>query len=162
MGSTRCKGVRYSILYNYIKLPQTPRLEIITRIIQVTTMWYTRYKQVKIYKKYRLHPRAKHAPSGFHPTWTAFTGNLITQALKDWISVASPSGILNHLPVHTTTMINWSTRYSVKHKPINHITMKTYTSSCNVRDKSNKIITSMCYLSITSISPQTYKGDLCN
>jgi hypothetical protein len=51
-------------------------------------------------------PRAKHAPSGFNPTWTAFTGNLTTQALKGSISVASPSGILNHLSVHTTTMIN--------------------------------------------------------
>ena len=51
------------------------------------------------------HPRAKHAPSGFHPTWTAFTGNLITEALKDETSDASPSGILKHSPVHTTTMI---------------------------------------------------------
>jgi hypothetical protein len=40
-------------------------------------------------------PRAKHAPNGFNPTWTAFTGNLTTQALKDTASDASPSGILN-------------------------------------------------------------------
>ena len=40
-------------------------------------------------------PRAKHAPSGCHPTWTAFTGNLTTQTLKDKASDASPSGILN-------------------------------------------------------------------
>jgi hypothetical protein len=40
-------------------------------------------------------PRAKHAPSGCHPTWTAFTGNLTTQALKDKASDVSPSGILN-------------------------------------------------------------------
>jgi hypothetical protein len=41
----------------------------------------------------------------FNPTWTAFTGNLTTQALKDKASDASPSGILNHLSIHTTTMI---------------------------------------------------------
>ena len=58
-------------------------------------------------KRYNISdPRAKHAPSGFHPTWTAFTGNLITQALKDEASDASPSGILSHLLIHTTTMIN--------------------------------------------------------
>jgi hypothetical protein len=85
MGSTKCKGVSLQdvLQLNQNKLPKPQGLELITRIIQVTTMRYTRYKQVKIYKKYRLHPRAKHAPSGFHPTWTAFTGNLTTQALKD-------------------------------------------------------------------------------
>ena len=51
------------------------------------------------------HPRAKHAPSGFNPTWTAFTGNLTTQALKDGTSDASPSGILKHLFTHTTAKI---------------------------------------------------------
>ena len=85
MGSTMCKGVSLQdvLQLNQTKTPKTPQLELLTQIIQVTTMRYTRYKQVKIYKKHRLHPRAKHAPSGFHPTWTAFTGNLITQALKD-------------------------------------------------------------------------------
>jgi hypothetical protein len=62
-------------------------------------------------------PRAKHAPSGFNPTWTAFTGNLTTQALKDKASDASPSGILNTcLPTpHNDYLI---IRYSIKHKPI--------------------------------------------
>jgi len=68
-------------------------------------------------------PRAKHAPSGFNPTWTAFTGNLTTQALKDKASDASPSGILNTCP--PTPHNDCSMRYPVKHKPINHITMKT-------------------------------------
>jgi hypothetical protein len=64
-------------------------------------------------------PRAKHAPSGFNPTWTAFTGNLTTQALKDGTSDASPSGILKHLFTHTTTKITLI-RYSMKHKPVYH------------------------------------------
>jgi hypothetical protein len=114
MGSTMCKGVSLQdvLQLNQTKTPKTPQLELLTRIIQVTTMRYTTiynihkiFKRYKNYKRKISHPRAKHAPSGFHPTWTAFTGNLITQALKDQISVASPSGILNHLPVHTTTMI---------------------------------------------------------
>ena len=58
-------------------------------------MRYTTIQDIQIYKIHRLHPRAKHAPSGFQPTWTAFTGNLTTQALKDKASAASPSGILN-------------------------------------------------------------------
>ena len=62
------------------------------------------FKRYKNYKRETSHPRAKHAPSGFHPTWTAFTGNLITQALKDETSDASPSGILKHLLIHTATM----------------------------------------------------------
>jgi hypothetical protein len=81
-------------------------------------MRYTRYKQFKIYKIHTdSHPRAKHAPSGFYPTWTAFTGNLPTQALKDETSDASPSGILKHLLIHTTTMII-SMRYSNDHQII--------------------------------------------
>jgi hypothetical protein len=53
-------------------------------------------QQYKMYKDTIIsNPRAKHAPSGFNPTWTAFTGNLTTQALKDKASDASPSGILN-------------------------------------------------------------------
>jgi hypothetical protein len=68
-------------------------------------------------------PRAKHAPSGFNPTWTAFTGNLTTQALKDKASDASPSGILNTcLPTPHNDYLDY--KYSMKHKPINHITIK--------------------------------------
>ena len=63
-------------------------------------------------------PRAKHAPSGFNPTWTAFTGNLTTQALKDGTSDASPSGILN--TCSPTPHKDYLIRYSVKHKPIYH------------------------------------------
>ena len=97
MGSTTFKGVSLQdvLQLNQNQLPKPQGLKLLTKIIQVTTMRYTRYRQVKIYKIYRLYPRAKHAPSGFNPTWTAFTGNLTTQALKDKASDASPSGILN-------------------------------------------------------------------
>jgi hypothetical protein len=42
MGSTECKGC--SLQLNQIKLPNPQRLELLTRIIQVTTM---RYKKVQ-------------------------------------------------------------------------------------------------------------------
>jgi hypothetical protein len=59
-------------------------------------MRFTTKQDIQKYKLYNASdPRAKHAPSGFNPTWTAFTGNLTTQALKDKASDASPSGILN-------------------------------------------------------------------
>ena len=87
-----CKGVSLQdvLQLNQTKTPKTPQSELLTQIIQVTTMRYTTiynihkiFKRYKNYKRKISHPRAKHAPSGFHPTWTAFTGNLITQALKD-------------------------------------------------------------------------------
>jgi len=86
----------------------------------------TRYtNRYKTYKDTIIsNPRAKHAPSGFNPTWTAFTGNLTTQALKDKASDASPSGILN--TCLSTPHNDYSIRYSIKHESINHITMKTY------------------------------------
>jgi hypothetical protein len=105
MGSTKCKGglLQDVLQLNQNQLPK-PK-ELLTQLYNVTN------------------PRAKHAPSGFHPTWTAFTGNLTTQALKDKASDASPSGILN--TCLSTPHNDCSIRYSVKHQPINHITMKT-------------------------------------
>jgi hypothetical protein len=49
--------------------------------------------------------------------------HLTTQALKDEISDASPSGILNHLSIHTTTMI---IDYKIfnENEPIYHNTIK--------------------------------------
>jgi hypothetical protein len=105
-----CKGGSLQLVLQLNQITQTPQyqnyLQIITslqqRDIQDINKSITRYTREII----KSHPRAKHAPSGFYPTWTAFTGNLPTQALKDETSDASPSGILKHLPIHTTTMIN--------------------------------------------------------
>jgi hypothetical protein len=96
MGSTMCKGgsLQQVLQLNQNKLPKPHKTRITYKIIQVTTMRYT--TRYKIYKAtISSNPRAKHAPSGFDPTWTAFTGNLTTQALKDKASDASPGGILN-------------------------------------------------------------------
>jgi hypothetical protein len=78
---------RYKQVYNQIKTTQTPQLELLIQLYNVTTMRYTKryniHKIQDIQERKISHPRAKHAPSGCHPTWTAFTGNLTTQALKD-------------------------------------------------------------------------------
>jgi hypothetical protein len=75
----------------------SPTIRITSGLYNIITINNTRYtNRYKMYKDTIIsNPRAKHAPSGFNPTWTAFTGNLTTQALKDKASDASPSGILN-------------------------------------------------------------------
>ena len=64
--------------------PNPKELELLTNYTSYNNEIYNniQYTQdIQRYKNYKReisHPRAKHAPSGFHPTWTAFTGNLIT------------------------------------------------------------------------------------
>ena len=84
MGSTMCKGGSLQCVFqlNQNQLPKPQGLELITRLYNVTTIM----RDTKIYNNYKInnytkytqdtmisHPRAKHAPSGFHSTWTAFT-----------------------------------------------------------------------------------------
>ena len=99
MGSTKCKGgsLQDVLQLNQNQLPKPQRITY-TVIQCYNNEIYnnTRYTKIQDTQERNIsHPRAKHAPSGFHPTWTAFTGNLTTQALKDKASDASPSGILN-------------------------------------------------------------------
>jgi hypothetical protein len=97
-------------------------------------------------------PRAKHAPSGFNPTWTAFTGNLTTQTLKDKASDASPSGIPNTcLP----TPYNDYLDYKIFNEASTKITSprKKKHFSCTKR-YINEIITGICYLTMRLLSPQ--------
>jgi hypothetical protein len=95
MGSTMFKGcsLQEILQLNQIQLPK-PHNKNYFKIIQ-----YYNNLDIQQYQMYKdtiiSNPRAKHAPSGFNPIWTAFTGNLTTQALKDTASDASPSGILN-------------------------------------------------------------------
>jgi hypothetical protein len=91
------KGVSLQQILQLDQVTQNPTIRIISRLYNMITIKNTRYtNRYKIYKAtITSNPRAKHAPSGFNPTWTAFTGNLTTQALKDKASDASPSGILN-------------------------------------------------------------------
>jgi hypothetical protein len=103
MGSTMFKGVSLQEILQLNQVTQTPNKNYF-KIIQCYNNEI--YNNTRKYKDTIIsNPRAKHAPSGFNPTWTAFTGNLTTQALKDKASDASPSGILNTCLVHTTTMI---------------------------------------------------------
>jgi hypothetical protein len=86
MGSTKCKGGSLQDVLQLNKTNYPNPKELLTQLYNVTTMRYnnTRYTKIQDIQERKIsHPRAKHAPSGFHPTWTAFTGNLTTQALKD-------------------------------------------------------------------------------
>jgi hypothetical protein len=84
MGSTKCKGgsLQDVLQLNQNQLPKPQRITY-TVIQCYNNEIYNNTRYTKIQDTQISHPRAKHAPSGFHPTWTAFTGNLTTQALKD-------------------------------------------------------------------------------
>ena len=73
MGSTRCKG---GLLQEILQLNQATQTPKIINVYKDYTSYNNEiYKEIQYTQdRYKSHPRAKHAPSGFYPTWTAFTG----------------------------------------------------------------------------------------
>ena len=59
-----------------------------------------------MYKRYTNHTLGPSMPQvAFTPLGLPSLATNHEKALKGWISDASPSGILKHLSIHTTTMI---------------------------------------------------------
>jgi hypothetical protein len=76
-----------------------------------------RYTKIyNIQKIYKSHPRAKHAPSGFYPTWTAFTGIYPLKHLRMKQVMLPQVGYSS--TCLSTPQNDYSTRYSNDHQII--------------------------------------------
>ena len=133
--------VRYKKCYSWIKLPKPQRIRVTYKLYKLQ-QWdiQDKYKIYKIWTRDRkkLHPRAKHAPSGFHPTWTAFTGIYPLKHLRIKQVMPPQVGYSTLVYPHHNNN-NWFTRFSVKHKPIYHNTIKDKVTSCKMKDISMRL-----------------------